>query len=215
MDPQSSEIQEPGYVITEAGFGADIGMEKFFDIKCRYSGLGPNCVVLVTTVKALKMHGGGREVVPGKLLPEEYASENLELLQKGCCNLRKHISNAKKFGVPVVVAVNQFTEDTEAEMKVIKREALLAGADGAVGCTHWADGGNRTSLSFPHLNMEQLPPHFLMFLSPFSFLKHIFLICQDLERLIWLMLSYPPVKNQSTSNFFMIWTFPLRKKLKS
>lgn len=162
VDPQSSEIQEPGYVITEAGFGADIGMEKFFDIKCRYSGLEPNCVVLVTTVKALKMHGGGREVVPGKPLPEEYGSENLELLEKGCCNLRKHISNAKKFGVPVVVAVNRFTEDTDAEMEIIKREALLAGADGAVGCTHWADGGNWIFIHFLYLDMN----HFLTLSTP-------------------------------------------------
>jgi len=100
--------EESGFVITEAGFGADIGMEKFFDIKCRSSGLKPQCVVLVATIKALKMHGGGREVIAGRPLPEEYENENIELVQKGSCNLKKHIENAKKFGVEVVVCVNQF-----------------------------------------------------------------------------------------------------------
>lgn len=100
---------EPGYVVTEAGFGADMGMEKFFDIKCRISGLQPNAVIIVATVRALKTHGDGPAIVAGKPLPEVYSEENLELLEKGCCNLVKHIQNAKKFGVPVVVAVNRFT----------------------------------------------------------------------------------------------------------
>ena len=101
--------EDAGFVVTEAGFGADIGMEKFFDIKCRYSGLIPNAAVLVATVRALKMHGGGPEVIAGKPLADEYTTENLELLEKGCANMQKHISNARKFGVPVVVAINQFT----------------------------------------------------------------------------------------------------------
>lgn len=100
---------EPGYVVTEAGFGADMGMEKFFDIKCRVSGLVPNAVVLVTTVRALKTHGNGPEVIAGKPLPDAYNQENLELLREGCSNLAKHIENAKKFGMPVVVAINRFT----------------------------------------------------------------------------------------------------------
>jgi methylenetetrahydrofolate dehydrogenase (NADP+) / methenyltetrahydrofolate cyclohydrolase / formyltetrahydrofolate synthetase len=100
---------EPGYVVTEAGFGADMGMEKFFDIKCRVSGLKPDAVVLVATIRALKMHGGGPEVVAGKPLPEVYTTENLELLEKGCANMVKHIQNARKFGLPVVVAINRFT----------------------------------------------------------------------------------------------------------
>jgi methylenetetrahydrofolate dehydrogenase (NADP+)/methenyltetrahydrofolate cyclohydrolase/formyltetrahydrofolate synthetase len=98
-----------GYVITEAGFGADIGMEKFCNIKTRVSGLNPNAVVLVATVRALKMHGGGPAVTPGKVLDQVYSTENLELLEKGCANLGKHIENAKKFGLKVVVAVNQFS----------------------------------------------------------------------------------------------------------
>ena len=99
---------EPGFVVTEAGFGADIGMEKFFDIKCRYSGLVPNAVVLVATIRALKMHGGGPEVVAGKPLPDTYTQENLELLKTGCANMQKHIQNALKFGIPVVVSINRF-----------------------------------------------------------------------------------------------------------
>ncbi|KAJ4939747.1 hypothetical protein JOQ06_029183 [Pogonophryne albipinna] len=97
-----------GFVVTEAGFGADIGMEKFFNIKCRYSGLRPHVVVLVATVRALKMHGGGPTVTAGMPLPKEYIEENLELLEKGCSNMRKQIENAQHFGVPVVVAVNAF-----------------------------------------------------------------------------------------------------------
>ncbi|MBU1878131.1 MAG: formate--tetrahydrofolate ligase, partial [Chloroflexi bacterium] len=94
------------YVVTESGFGADCGMEKFMDIKCRASGLKPNCVVLVATVRALKMHGGGPNVAPGKPLDKAYTEENLELLKAGLPNLVQHIENARKFGVPVVVAVN-------------------------------------------------------------------------------------------------------------
>jgi methylenetetrahydrofolate dehydrogenase (NADP+)/methenyltetrahydrofolate cyclohydrolase/formyltetrahydrofolate synthetase len=99
----------PGFVITEAGFGADMGMEKFFDIKCRASGLIPDCVVLVATVKALKMHGGAPDVVAGRPLPEAYRTENLDLIREGAKNMQRHITNARKFGVPVVVAVNRFT----------------------------------------------------------------------------------------------------------
>lgn len=130
------------YVVTESGFGADIGMEKFFDIKCRYSGLIPNCVVLVATVRALKMHGGGPKVVPGKALDAAYTSENLELLEKGADNLRAHIEIARKFGVPVVVAVNRFTSDTRAELALIEEIAHDAGAFAAVETDHWAHGGD-------------------------------------------------------------------------
>ncbi|KAL8278406.1 hypothetical protein RQP46_009096 [Phenoliferia psychrophenolica] len=130
-----------GYVITEAGFGADIGMEKFVNIKCRISGLVPNAVVLVATIRALKMHGGGPNVTPGKPLPEVYLNENLELLEKGCSNLLKHIENARKVGVKVIVAVNRFTSDTDAESDLVQKIALAAGADAAVPCTLWAEGG--------------------------------------------------------------------------
>ncbi len=106
-----------GYVLTEAGFGADMGMEKFFNIKCRYSGLKPDCVVLVATIRALKMHGGGPKVVAGQPLAHAYLEENLELLEKGCSNLARMIANARAFGVPVVVAVNRFKTDTPAEIE--------------------------------------------------------------------------------------------------
>ena len=130
-----------GYVLTEAGFGADIGMEKFFDIKCRYSGLVPNCVVLVATVRALKMHGGGPKVVAGKVLDAAYTQENLALLEAGCSNLVAHVRNARRFGVPVVVAVNRFHTDTPAEVELVRRLAKEAGAYDAVASNHWAEGG--------------------------------------------------------------------------
>lgn len=130
-----------GYVITESGFGADMGMEKFFNIKCRYSKLVPNCVVLVATIRALKMHGGGPKVTAGAPLDPVYTDENLELLEKGCCNLAAHIKNAKKFGVPVVVAINRFKYDTDAEVEVVRKHAIAAGAEDAVMSNHWAEGG--------------------------------------------------------------------------
>ncbi|CAI2183120.1 4892_t:CDS:10 [Funneliformis geosporum] len=133
--------EESGYVVTESGFGADIGMEKFFNIKCRVSELTPDAVVLVATVRALKMHGGGPEVTPGKPLPEIYLKENLEMLEKGCENLVKHIQNAKKFELPVIVAINQFITDSSAELELIRKKAIEAGADDAVPSSHWEFGG--------------------------------------------------------------------------
>jgi formyltetrahydrofolate synthetase len=129
------------YVITESGFGADIGMEKFMDIKCRYSGLVPNVVVLVATVRALKMHGGGPKVVAGKPLAPEYTDENLDLLQKGLPNMVQHIENALKYGVNVVVAVNSFANDTPAEVEMVRKAAIEAGAMDAVVSRHWMEGG--------------------------------------------------------------------------
>lgn len=129
------------YVVTESGFGADIGMEKFFNIKCRYSGLVPHVVVMVATVRALKMHGGGPRVVAGKPLAAEYTEENLELVQKGVANLERHIQNARKFGINVIVAINSFATDTDAEVELIRKSALEFGAMDAINCTHWADGG--------------------------------------------------------------------------
>ncbi|XP_045453072.1 C-1-tetrahydrofolate synthase, cytoplasmic [Melitaea cinxia] len=133
--------REGGYVATEAGFGSDIGMEKFFDIKCRASGDAPHCAVIVATVRALKMHGGGPAVSPGLPLHDVYVQENLELLSKGLCNLGKHISNGNKFGVPVVIAINRHGNDTEAELKLVKEFAEKNGAFRAVVCSHWARGG--------------------------------------------------------------------------
>ncbi|TKR70529.1 hypothetical protein L596_022549 [Steinernema carpocapsae] len=134
-------VGEHGYVVTEAGFGADIGMEKFFNIKCRYSGLKPSAVVLVATIRALKMHGGGPNVSPGAPLAHEYLNENVGLVTKGCeTNMKKQIENATKFGVPVVVCVNRFSSDTDAEIEVVKAKAKEYGAVGVMS-DHWASGG--------------------------------------------------------------------------
>jgi len=130
-----------GYVLTEAGFGADMGFEKFCNIKCRYSGLKPDGAVLVATIRALKMHGGGPKVVAGKPLAHEYTTENLELLQKGSSNMVRLISNARSFGIPVVVAINRFKDDTDNEVALVRRLAIEAGAADAVVSNHWALGG--------------------------------------------------------------------------
>ena len=132
---------ETGFVVTEAGFDFTMGGERFFNIKCRASGLKPDAVVLVATSRALKLHGGATDVKPGQPLPAEYVNENLEYLEKGCANLAKQIANIKQYNVPVVVAINQFETDTDAEIKLIQSLALKAGADFAVPSNHWAKGG--------------------------------------------------------------------------
>jgi methylenetetrahydrofolate dehydrogenase (NADP+)/methenyltetrahydrofolate cyclohydrolase/formyltetrahydrofolate synthetase len=130
------------YVVTESGFGADMGMEKFFDIKCRYSDLIPSTVVLVATVRALKMHGGGPKVVAGKPLDPAYTNENLDLLRAGLPNMLHHIKIARKYGIPVVVAVNSFATDTPAELELIREAAITeGGAEDALVCRHWELGG--------------------------------------------------------------------------
>ena len=123
------------YVVTEAGFGADLGAEKFMNIKCRKAGISPQAVVLVATVRALKMHGG-----VGK---DDLSAENVQAVKDGCSNLVRHIRNVKSFGVPVVVAVNRFTADTDAEIEAVKAAAATQDTT-AVMCTHWADGGAGT-----------------------------------------------------------------------
>ncbi|MDR0399823.1 MAG: formate--tetrahydrofolate ligase [Treponema sp.] len=133
--------QYADYLVTESGFGADMGMEKFFNIKCRASGMVPDAVVLVATVRALKSHGGGPAVSPGKALPAVYRKENLELLKAGLANLRAHIGIVRRFGVPAVVAVNAFPTDTPAEWDLIREEALAAGAAESAVTRHWALGG--------------------------------------------------------------------------
>ncbi|KAJ9540504.1 hypothetical protein OSB04_027010 [Centaurea solstitialis] len=130
-----------GYVVTEAGFGSDIGTEKFMNIKCRYSGLKPQCAIIVATIRALKMHGGGPQVTAGRPLDNAYVTENVALVEAGCVNLARHIVNTKAYGVNVVVAVNKFSTDTDAEIAAVKNAALEAGAFDAVLCTHHAHGG--------------------------------------------------------------------------
>lgn len=130
-----------GFVITEAGFDFTMGGERFFNIKCRSSGLVPDVVVIVATIRALKVHGGGPSITPGGVLDKVYSQENVELLRTGCVNLKKHISNAKSYGIPVVVAINLFESDTTAEIEVVREEAIAAGAEDAVPANHWAKGG--------------------------------------------------------------------------
>jgi len=129
------------YVVTESGFGADIGMEKFFNIKCRTSGLVPNAVLLVATIRALKMHSGRFKVVPGKPLDPGLMKEDLDAVAAGCENLEKHIENVRLFGVPSVVCINRFTTDTDGEMEVVREHALKAGAERVVVSEVWARGG--------------------------------------------------------------------------
>ena len=133
--------EKTGFVVTEAGFDFTMGGERFFNIKCRSSGLVPDVVIVVATVRALKVHGGGPEIAPGAALHEVYRTENVDILREGCVNLRKHISNARQYGIPVVVAINKFETDTEAEIAVIREEALKAGAVDAIPANHWAEGG--------------------------------------------------------------------------
>ena len=130
------------YVVTESGFGSDMGMEKFFDIKCRYSGNIPNAVVLVATVRALKMHGGGPKVTAGTPLAPEYTEENLDLVRAGAENLLAHCRIAAKFGIPVVVAINRFPTDTQAELELVQKIAREQGkVSDAVIWEHYAKGG--------------------------------------------------------------------------
>ena len=130
-----------GFVVTEAGFDFTMGGERFFNIKCRTSGLIPDVVVVVATVRALKVHGGGPPIAPGAPLDPVYKQENVDILRAGCVNLKKHIANAKSFGVPVVVAINKFSTDTEAEIQVVREESIAAGAEDAILANHWAEGG--------------------------------------------------------------------------
>lgn len=129
------------YVVTESGFGADLGMEKFMDIKCRQSGLRPDCVVVTCTIRSLKMHGGVGRIIPGKPLPEEIRRENPAAVAEGCRNLAHMVKVARYYGVPVVVAVNRFLGDTDAEVETVLREAVRAGAMSAHQVTAWAEGG--------------------------------------------------------------------------
>lgn len=130
------------YVVTEAGFGADLGAEKFFDIKCRKAGIAPSVVVIVATVRALKMHGG--------VAKDDLKAENAAAVAKGCENLKRHIENVNKFGVPAVVAVNKFITDTDAEIVEVQKAAESMGTK-AFLCTHWADGGKGTEALANHV----------------------------------------------------------------
>jgi formyltetrahydrofolate synthetase len=130
------------YLITESGFGAAIGAEKFFNIKCRASGLVPNAAVLVVTIRALKAHTGKYKIIPGKPLDPGLIEENVSDVEIGAANMIQHLENMRKFGVNPVVAINVFTNDSEKEIQAVKELALANGAVGAAIANHWADGGN-------------------------------------------------------------------------
>jgi formate--tetrahydrofolate ligase len=130
------------YVVTEAGFGADLGAEKFFDIKCRMAGLKPEAVVIVATVRALKMHGG--------VAKDDLGKENIKAVKAGCANLARHIRNVKSFGVPPVVAINRFIADTDAEIEIVQKTARELGTE-AILCTHWAEGSKGTEALAKHV----------------------------------------------------------------
>jgi methylenetetrahydrofolate dehydrogenase (NADP+)/methenyltetrahydrofolate cyclohydrolase/formyltetrahydrofolate synthetase/formate--tetrahydrofolate ligase len=189
------------YVVTESGFGADIGMEKFFNIKCRTSGLIPNAVVLVATIRALKMHGGGPTVVAGRALDKAYIEENLPLLEKGIENLAAHIENVQKFGIPVVVAINRFPTDTDAEVDLVKKMAQQAGAEGAVLAEHWAKGGSgAVELAEAVVAACEKPSNF-QFLYPLEWN-----IKQKIEKIATAIygadgVSYEPTAEQQIKNF--------------
>ncbi|RCI08227.1 hypothetical protein L249_6325 [Ophiocordyceps polyrhachis-furcata BCC 54312] len=138
---ESDDDAPAGFVVTEAGFDFTMGGERFFNIKCRTSGLAPDVVVVVATVRALKVHGGGPPIAPGAPLDDVYKRENVDLVRAGCVNLRKHIANARSFGVPVVVAINRFATDSPAEVATVREEAQAAGARDAVLAEHWSQGG--------------------------------------------------------------------------
>jgi formate--tetrahydrofolate ligase len=129
------------YHVTESGFGADIGFEKFWNLKCRFSGLTPDCAVVVATIRALKCHGGAPVPVPGKPMPEEYGSENVGWVELGCANLLHHIKNVKKAGISPVVCINAFYTDTDAEIAKVRELAEAAGAKVALS-RHWEKGGD-------------------------------------------------------------------------
>jgi formate--tetrahydrofolate ligase len=137
-----SALRLADYVVTEAGFGADLGAEKFFDIKCRKAGLSPAATVIVATVRALKMHGGAAK--------DELKTENVEVLKKGLANLGRHLENVKKFGVPIAVAINHFISDTDAEVQAVIDYCRTHGVE-AFRCTHWAEGGKGTEALARHV----------------------------------------------------------------
>jgi len=139
-------------VVTEAGFGADLGAEKFFDIKCRKAGLKPSAAVIVATVRAMKMNGG--------VAKADLGAENVEAVRKGCPNLGRHIGNVKSFGVPVVVAINHFYSDTDAEIAAVKAYVAEQGAE-AILCKHWANGGaGIEELAHKVVAMAEAPSNF-------------------------------------------------------
>ncbi|AET41204.1 trifunctional formate-tetrahydrofolate ligase/methenyltetrahydrofolate cyclohydrolase/methylenetetrahydrofolate dehydrogenase ADE3 Ecym_7378 [Eremothecium cymbalariae DBVPG len=168
VDPSLSDDEKRekhGKFVTEAGFDFTMGGERFLNIKCRSSGLIPDVVVIVATVRALKVHGGGTEVKTGAPLPAEYLNEDIELTTKGCANLAKHISNVRAYGLPVVVAINRMSSDTELEHQIIRQESIKAGAVDAIVSNHWEEGGKgAVALAEGVIKAAELPHHDFQFL---------------------------------------------------
>jgi len=157
------------YVVTENGFGVDCGFSKMIDVKCRQSGLKVDCAVIVATVRALKQHGGAFHLRPGMAfsrVKEAAETENLPAIEKGCENLARNIEIVKMYGVPVVVAVNKFTSDTDKELELVRRKALEAGADGAAICEGWANGGEGALALADEVVKAVEKPHEMKFLFP-------------------------------------------------
>jgi len=157
------------YVVTENGFGVDCGFSKMIDVKCRQSGLKVDCAVIVATVRALKQHGGAFHLRPGmpySRVKEAAETENLPAIEKGCDNLARNIEIVKMYGVPVVVAVNKFTADTDKELELVRRKALEAGADGAAICENWAKGGEGALELADEVVKAAEKPHQMKFLFP-------------------------------------------------
>lgn len=157
------------YVVTENGFGVDCGFSKMIDVKCRQSGLKVDAAVIVATVRALKQHGGAFTLRPGmpySRVKEAAETENLPAIEKGCENLARNIEIVKMYGVPVVVAVNRFTSDTDKELELVRRKALEAGADGAAICENWAKGGEGALELADEVIKAVEKPHEMKFLFP-------------------------------------------------
>ena len=177
-------VGESGYVITEAGFGADIGMEKFCNIKCRISELKPDVVVLVTTIRALKMHGGGPNVTPGKSLAKDYSNENINLLINGSENLLKHIENIKKFNLTCVVCLNVFETDTFDEINILKEHINVQANVNVIESTHWAKGGSgAVELASDIINIcshQKTNDFKFLYNLKTSIIKKINMICKEL-----------------------------------
>jgi formate--tetrahydrofolate ligase len=177
------------YVVTEAGFGADLGAEKFLDIKCRKAGIEPSCVVIVATIRALKMHGGVKK--------DDLKKEDLKALEAGMSNLQRHVENVKKFGLPAVISINRFSADTEAEINLVKEKCKALGVE-AVMADHWAMGGEGAA-DVAKAVVKVIDAHTgkLKYLYPdeMPLIEKIRTICTDIYRAKEIDV-HPPVRDQ-------------------
>lgn len=189
------------YVITESGFGADIGAEKFFNIKCRASGLKPNAVVLVTTIRALKAHTGKYKIIPGKLIDPGLTEENVADVETGAVNMIRHLENLRKFGVNAVVAINVFEQDTDKEIQAVKEIALAAGAMGVAVARHWAEGGKGAiELAEMVVSACEAPNDFkLLYPDNISIKEKIETIATEIYRADGV--DYSPIANRKIRNY--------------